>query len=312
MRKKLYGFLICSIIITLAFWLSGCGDNYDPGESYFQLDYVKNITFNESTFTLSWDASANAKEYEILVGYEGFYAKLYTNETSYSIDPELFIGVDGLIPFMVRAIGYKSGNNVYSTSIIVEHCHWMRVMQRLTDPTNVTFNRETGRLSWDTVSDATFYIVKQWTDFNSANPGIPPNDAIETQTSNLYIDYGNQFDGVTPVFFLVQACNPNPDCFDSPINGNNRCSSWIKLAKPTNLHLTTGLIYFQWDPVPYAAYYYVEYSFYWNGGSILQRRTVQTTENSVKFQEQTTATLVSVTVYASNVNGGFADSDKTP
>jgi len=248
--KKIRKVSILILSAIMAFFCAGfayCGDPYQ--EVY--LAKPNTISFDAGTMTLSWGAVENAKEYEISISV--FFEPEITHtttQTTMTFDSNDFIGIQGTITFSVKALWHTVGNTTYVESPVVS-TNWHRTMSALSRPENLVFDRATGRLSWETVEDAEYYII----DYNSRINGVPSEPTGSRKTENNYYDFGAEFDGVTPMYFAVTANTADPDIHNS---SEATVSSFIQLSAPTNLAWSgTTLGYFTWDPVPNAVYYEV-------------------------------------------------------
>lgn len=247
MRK----FWIILLVFCLLFVLTGCFTGSQEPD-YFYLEKPSGLNFDFNTKTLSWNAVPHANEYWVEYWGTGSQSATYsTNATNitFQTDETTPVGDVDIVFFYfhVRAVGYTRGKTTYfSNEQNYSDANFSYVLWvRLTPPEGITFNRETGRLSWNAVENAENYIVHY--------------DAFQTLTqtsTNTYYDFGHTFDDVTPVKFTVQACSTDPYFRESIVPPEKDwVASYLQLAKPA---VSFDGNYLSWTAVPNAEYYYVE------------------------------------------------------
>lgn len=107
MKRKLLAGFIAVICAFCLFSFAACGlvGKPDAQPKVKNLSAPKNVNFNKSTYTLSWDAVADTKDY-VCYGYEIDYNGSYykTEQTSYK-----FTFLKEQNTFKVRALAYEYG-----------------------------------------------------------------------------------------------------------------------------------------------------------------------------------------------------------
>jgi len=305
MRK----FFVILLVFYLTFILSGCFTG--PQEpAYVFLERPTGLNFDLSTRTLSWNAVSHADNYQVDYWVQIQQKQLTTRATSVTyqisdITPAEDVDIVPLF-FHVRAVEYTRGNTIYSSNdqnyseISFTNVRWVQ----LETPEDIDFNRETGRLSWDAVENAENYIVR-YTTPSTSEPVICP------QTANTYYNFGNTFNGITPVSFAVQACSTDQYYRISALP-NRWYESRIALSKPviSTVTPTDGYVKIEWYPVPNVSYYNVSYSVRYTSGSINSYSNIHV-ENTWYQLSTNSVSSITITVYAYAAGYGYWSSDST-
>jgi len=260
-----------ALFVCLCMVFAGCGlfgGNADGDTVY--LDKPTDVTFTANTgvksHTLSWNGVAGAREYEIKWTADGLRPTKTTTATSIIFtDDEISAGdvPFASLQFRVHPVHYTVGKKTYFSNDQNETVinTYVLYYTPLVAPSIISFNRSTGLLGWVGKANATSYKV--W--YN--HTGLSTPQSVET-TDTSY-NFGNQFDDITPVYFHVQACNPDPAYRDSVVPSVDKTQGidppWFASRKqmPTPTLVCTslggGFIRFSWS-AENATSYYISYT----------------------------------------------------
>jgi len=297
------------VLIAVSVFFAACGDNYEPGVLHRQLDYVFNIQFDYDTKTLSWDPVENAIDYLCYIDNgtkDGFLPKI-TKETHYTYTDDEWEDSE-YVSFVVKALGYTSKGVEYETSLSYSGYGWRIYLFDesrggwliVKEPSNISYNRETGKLTWDTsefkngnipycFSEPDYFVIKYTLPRQS-------EITISQQITSKEYDFGNLFKNIekenpvnaTPITFTIQARSNNKRV---QIPDEKEYISRIPLAKPVirndyQLTLNNGYLggSISWNKVPNATGYYVNVSVRYSNNSYFSELAA----TQIKYSGQST------------------------
>jgi len=280
MRKNALSF----VLIAISVFFVACES--EQSIVYKQLDDVNNVQFDYDAKTLSWGAVENANEYLFYIDNNtenGFLPKK-TTKTHYTYTNDEWVNFEH-VKFLVKASGYTSNGVQYLTSTLFGGYDWYLYLfdekwggwYIVKEPSNIFYNRETGKLTWDTSkfeNDIGYsflepdYFVVKYTLPKQSEITIPQQiTSKEYNFDDLFkiIENDNPINA-TPIKFTIQAHTNN---FRIRIPDEKEYKSYLPLDKPvilTDYQLKVdsdgrlgGSI--SWNKVPNARGYYISVYF---------------------------------------------------
>jgi|GEM_PF-6605775 len=238
--------------------LAACGGNNNPQP--VTLNRVTGLSFNNSTLTLSWNAVANASGYEIRIAHLNpalYDETVQVATTSYIVDNNDFLGIQGQINFTVRTKG--TGN--FKDSTDTSSAMWFRNLGFLAMPRDLALDRTTGVVSWAMNTQAGASTPEGFVlQLNYKKDG---QDVEETfTTAEMFYNFApEKFVGITPVTMRVQATHSSIDIQNSGVEGPR--NNFIRLAQPTGfVYNPSAYITLTWNAVEFATGYEFFYEVY--------------------------------------------------
>ena len=273
--------------------LAACGGNNNSQP--VTLNRVTGLSFNNSTLTLSWNAVANASGYEIRIAHLNpalYDETVQVATTSYIVDNNDFLGIQGQINFTVRTKG--TGN--FKDSTDTSSAMWFRNLGFLAMPRDLALDRTTGVVSWAMNTQAGASTPEGFVlQLNYKKDGQDVEETFTT-TEMFYNFAPEKFVGITPVTMRVQATHSSIDIQNSGVEGPR--NNFIRLEQPTNLEFhRSSYISLTWDAVENATSYDMFYYIYPEFGSY-----TRLPYNSTSYYNSTTPySIQPINIYSNTV-----------
>ncbi|WP_425806420.1 cell wall-binding repeat-containing protein [Desulfitobacterium sp. Sab5] len=208
-------------------------------------------SLSSSQVYLTWSIVSNATSYNIYraTSYSGTYTNIGTVNTSNYTDTYLPSGVTYY--YKVQAVN-STGTSAYSDIVSVTTLSSNSALSIPANVTATTLNTNQINLTWDTVSNATYYNIYRSTSYAGTY-------SIIGSVYTPYYSDNSLTTGIT-YYYKIQAMNTTgSSAFSSIVNATTLLDS-ATLSPPSN-PVATGLssneIYLTWNAVSTATYYNV-------------------------------------------------------